>query len=95
MGYCIPADQHALERYDMELLCAGVQVEPDALDRACIDGEAFCTLVPVKKPEPGDPGLTDFTLAVVKHKGSISHDPPSLQLYGHPRDECHGRSALL
>jgi hypothetical protein len=27
MGYCILADQHALGRYDMELLCAGVQVE--------------------------------------------------------------------
>jgi hypothetical protein len=32
MGSCIPADQHALGHYDMEVLCAGVQIESDALE---------------------------------------------------------------
>jgi hypothetical protein len=86
MGNCIPAGQHALWRYDVDLLRAGVQIEPGALHRGCIDGEALCTIVAVKQPEPGNPGLADFTLAVIEHKSSISHDPPSLQLYGHPRD---------
>jgi len=94
MGNCIPADQHALGRYDMELLVAGIRIKPGALDQTCIDGETLCTFVAVKEPEPGDPSLAHFTLAVIKHKSSISHNPPSLQLYGHSRDACYGRNAL-
>jgi hypothetical protein len=59
----------------MELLRAGIQIEPGALDRACIDWEAPCKFVAVKEPEPRDPSLADFTLAVIKHKSSISRDP--------------------
>ena len=33
----------------------------------------------VKEPEPGDPSLADFTLAVIKHRVSISHN--SHQVY--------------
>jgi hypothetical protein len=32
MGHCIPADQDALGRHDMQLQRAGVQIEPGALD---------------------------------------------------------------
>ena len=73
MGNCIPTGQHAPGRHDMKLPRAGIEVESGALYRVSIDGDALCTIVAVKEPKPGDPRLADFTLAVIKHKGSISH----------------------
>ena len=32
MGNCIPTDQHALGRYDMELLRAGIPIEPASME---------------------------------------------------------------
>jgi hypothetical protein len=64
----------------MKLLRASIGIEPGALERAFINGDALCKFTIVKEAEPGDPGLADFTLAVIKHENSISHVPPSLQL---------------
>jgi hypothetical protein len=57
----------------MELLCASIRIEPGALERAFINGDALCKFTIVKEPEPGDPSLADFTLAVIKYQNSISH----------------------
>jgi hypothetical protein len=64
----------------MELLCASIGIEAGAHERAFIDGDTLCKSAIVKEPEGGDPGLADFTLAVIKYQNSISHVPPSLQL---------------
>ena len=68
----------ATRRDDMELLHAGVQIEPFALYQTSIDGEAICTFVAIEQPEPGNARLADFTLAVIKDASAISHDPLSL-----------------
>jgi hypothetical protein len=57
----------------VKLLCASIGIEPGALERASIDGDTSYKFTIVKEPEPGDPGLADFTLAVIKYQNSISH----------------------
>jgi hypothetical protein len=73
MGHGIPAGQYSTRCQDMKLPCTGIHAESGTLDRVSIDGKALRAVVAVQESKPGYTGLTNFTLAVIKHQGSISH----------------------